>query len=118
MTNEQTATPEQTAFAAALSIHYITMGLYIVGFLGMVSTLLPKLIEGGEEHIVGYAILTLLPVLLFAVQLLALKGLKKRQAWGYQASRLLGYLLLLGFPFGTVLGGFLLLQLSKFRLDG
>lgn len=108
---------EEAALAAAVSIHYITMALYVLGFIGTAGNLLLGLLQGEIENILAYSILTLLPVLLFLMHLMAVKGLNKRQLWGYKASRWLGFLLLLLFPFGTVLGLFLLSQLSKFRFD-
>lgn len=108
---------EEAAFAAAVSIHYITMALYTLGFIGAAGNLLLGLAQGEREYLLGYVLITLLPAILFFVHLMAVKGLKKRQQWGYKASKALGFLLLLGFPFGTVLGIFLLSQLSKFRFD-
>jgi hypothetical protein len=115
------ATPTETkeaAFAATLSIHYITMALYTLGFVGTAGNLFLGLIQGESENLLGYIIITLLPIMLFLMHLMAVKGLKKRQAWGYKATRFLGFLMLLGFPFGTVLGLFLLSQLAKFSIDG
>ncbi len=109
---------EEAAFAAALSIHYITMALYILGALGSAGMLLLDIAQGGSNHHRAYLLLALLPVLLFIMHLMAVKGLRKRQAWGYKASKGLAFLLLLAFPFGTVLGLFLLSQLSKFRIEG
>ncbi|MDH5784077.1 MAG: hypothetical protein OEZ16_00540 [Chromatiales bacterium] len=108
---------EEAALAAAISIHYITMVLYVLGFIGTTGSLLLSLLQRESENYLLYAILCLLPVILFLMHLMALKGLKKHQPWGYRASRGLGILLLFGFPFGTVLGLFLLSQLSKFRFD-
>ena len=110
--------PEEAAFAAALSIHYITMVLYILGALGSAGMLLLDIAQGDANNHLAYLLLTLLPVLLFILHLMAVKGLKKRQAWGYKASKGLAFLLLLAFPFGTVLGLFLLSQLSKFSIEG
>lgn len=108
---------EEAAFAAVLSIHYITMALYILGALGSAGMLLMDIAQGGNNNHLAYLLLTLLPVLLFILHLMAVKGLRKRQAWGYKASKGLAFLLLLAFPFGTVLGLFLLSQLSKFRIE-
>ena len=126
MTNETIApesptTPnegtEETAFAATVSLHYIIMAIYVLGTVGAAGILLQAFAEGKSESITLYAILMMLPVTLFLLHLMALKGLKKRQPWGYKATKGRGILLLLGFPFGTVLGVFLLSQLSKFRFN-
>ena len=109
--------PQEAALAAAVSIHYITMALCALGFVGTAGNLLLGLVQGEAENILAYTLLTLLPVVLLLMNLMAAKGLGKRQPWGYKASRGLGFLLLLLFPFGTVLGLFLLSQLSKFRFD-
>lgn len=109
--------PQEAALAAICSIHYITMGLYTLGFIGTAGNLLLSILQGESGNLRAYSLLTLLPVVLFFIHLMAVRGLNKRQPWAYQASRWLGFLLLLLFPFGTVLGLFLLSQLSKFRLD-
>lgn len=108
---------ESEAIAYALSVHYITMALYTIGVVVSAGMLLLAIAQDGKENIIAYTVLTLLPVILFLMHLLAVKGLKKRQSWGYKASKGLGILLLLGFPFGTVLGVLLLQQLSKFKFS-
>ena len=108
---------ENAAFSAALSVHYIIMALYTLATLGAASKLLSAFIEYGSQSIATALTIFIIPPVLFLMHLMAVRGLKKRQNWGYKASKGLAYLLLLGFPFGTVLGVMLLLQLSKFSLD-
>ena len=108
---------ENTAFSAALSVHYIIMALYTLGTVGAASKLLVTFLAPGTNSLTLPLFILIIPAILFFMHLMAVKGLKKRQGWGYKASKGLAYLLLLGFPFGTVLGVLLLMQLSKFSLD-
>lgn len=105
---------ENTALSAALSVHYIVLVLYSFGILGSIAMLLLSHLTNARLDIVQAAILLIAPIL-FSLHLLAVKGLKRTKLWGYNTSRVLAYLLLLAFPFGTVLGVILLSQLSKFR---
>lgn len=107
---------EQTALAAAISVHYIVMALYILGTLGGLRMLLASILSQAGIPL-GEIVIALLAPLLFALHLLAVRGLQRRSAWGYKASRGLAFLLLLLFPFGTVLGAILLSQLAKFRFS-
>lgn len=107
----------EEALSYALSVHYITMALYVLAIVGVTGMLLLAIVLGEGKNLPLDLILALLPVVLFLLHLMAVKGLKHHQPWGYQASKGLGILLLLGFPFGTVLGLVLLLQLKKFRFD-
>ncbi len=122
--NEQTVPRDNTssedenaAFSAALSVHYIIMALYTLGAVGAASQLLVTLIDPSANSIALPLFILTIPAMLFLMHLMAIKGLKKRQNWGYKASKGLAYLLLLGFPFGTVLGVLLLQQLSKFSFE-
>lgn len=104
-----------TALAAALSIHYIVIVIYTMATLvGTVGVLLLSFMNQLRVDIAGIALAILIPSLL-TLHLLAVRGLKKRREWGRSTSVLLGLLLLLGFPFGTVLGLILLSQLFKFE---
>jgi len=115
-TTAHSAHEGEDVFAATLSIHYITMALYALGTLGSAAMALQAAVQGQTNNILAFLLLTLLPITLFIMHMMTVKGLKKRQMWGYKASKALAVLMLLGFPFGTVLGLFMLSQLAKLRL--
>ncbi len=106
---------ETAAFHAALSVHYIVLVLYAIGTIGgsilVLISILTRYTDDSSQELAIFSI----PPILFSLHLLAVIGLKKAKPWGYNTSKALGYLLLLIFPFGTVLGVILLMQLSKFR---
>ena len=102
------------ALSAALSVHYIVLVLYALGTLGGAASTLLSFVT--DTRINGVQVLIVISApMLFIFHLLAVKGLKRAEPWGYTASKVLGYVLLLIFPLGTVLGAILLAQLSKFR---
>jgi hypothetical protein len=105
---------DNTALSAALSVHYIVLVLYALGTFGGAASLLISIVSNAGIGVGQAAILAIAPIL-FSLHLLAVKGLRGMKLWGYNTSKLLAYLLLLAFPFGTVLGAILLSQLSKFR---
>jgi len=107
---------ESYAVSAALSVHYIVMALYSFGIFGVLVFLFISVMTNTGIDILQAALLLFVPIL-FSLHLLAVKGLKRAKAWGYNTSKILAYILLLGFPFGTVLGVILLIQLSKFRFS-
>ncbi len=108
---------EQTAFSAALSIHYIVLVLYAIGTIGGTILVLISLLTSYTDDSIQELMIFSIPPLLFTLHFLAVIGLKKEKPWGYNTSKALGYFLLLLFPFGTVLGVILLQQLSKFRFS-
>ena len=107
---------EQTAFSNALSVHYIVLTLYAIGTIGATILVLISLVTDVTNDSILQLSLFGIPPLLFTLHFLAATGLKKRQLWGYKLSIALGYLLLILFPFGTVLGVLLLQQLSRFGI--
>ncbi len=120
--NQNNPSPESTedeksAFSAALSIHYIVLVLYAIGTIGGTILVLIYLLTSYTDDSIQELLIFSIPPILFTLHFLAVIGLKKEKAWGYNTSKALGYLLLLIFPFGTVLGVILLQQLSKFRLS-
>lgn len=106
---------EQTALSAALSIHYIVLVLYAIGTIGGTILVLISLLTSYTDDSIQELMIFSIPPLLFTLHFLAVIGLKKEKPWGYNISKALAYLLLLAFPFGTVLGVILLSQLYKFR---
>jgi len=115
MTNHtESVDVKNAALAAALSVHYIVLVLYALGILGGMAMIFVAYLTNTRLDVVQTVLLLIVPIL-FSLHLLAVKGLKRMKPWGYNASKLLAYLLLLAFPFGTVLGAILLSQLSKFR---
>lgn len=109
---------EKAAFSNALSVHYIVMVLYAIGTVGASTLLLIALFTSYTHDSILRLSIFSVPPILFSLHLLAVIGLKKSRRWGYNASRALGYFLLLIFPFGTVLGVLLLMQLSRFNISG
>lgn len=107
---------EQAAFSNALSVHYIVLVLYAIGTIGGSILLLISITSSVTNDSFLKLSLFGIPPVLFALHFLAAVGLKKRQLWGYKLSIALGYLLLILFPFGTVLGALLLMQLSRFGI--
>ena len=105
---------EQAAFSNALSVHYIVLTLYAIGTIGGSILLLISILTDVTNDSILKLSLFGIPPILFAIHFFAVIGLKKRQPWGYRLSIFLGYFLLILFPFGTVLGVLLLLQLSRF----
>ena len=83
----------------AIVIHQFIIGAYIV--LGLV-----MLYFQGNA---GLLILLLFPAF---IHYLAALGLKGNKPWGRTLSIIIGILLLFGFPFGTIFGGFLLYYLN------
>lgn len=98
---------ERTAISDALSVHYIVMSSYAIVIVLCVALFLISIVSS-DGSVLGMIIITLLPLTLFSIHLLAVKGLKKEQQWGHRTSKWLAFLLLMGFPFGTVLGVILL----------
>ena len=107
---------EQTAFANALSVHYIVLTLYAIGTIGGSILVLISLVTNVTNDSILELSLFGVPPILFTLHFLAVISLKKRQLWGYKLSIALGYFLLILFPFGTVLGVLLLQQLSRFGI--
>lgn len=107
---------EQTAFSNALSVHYIVLVLYAIGTIGGSILVLISVTSNVTNDSILKLSLFSIPPLLFTLHFLAVSGLKKRQIWGYKLSIALGYFMLILFPFGTVLGALLLLQLSRFGI--
>ncbi len=105
---------EQAAFSNALSVHYIVLALYAIGTLGGAILLLIALTTGFTDDSILKLSLFGIPPALFTLHFIAVTGLQKRQPWGYRLSIALGYFMIILFPFGTVLGVLLLLQLSRF----
>ena len=102
MSATQVEAPPKAGMTAALAVIY---GLYGAGFLiaiGAGSTIQGMQLEWADAW---------LPALILAAGV----GVWRRTRWG----RWLGYLvslpLLLGVPIGTMLGGFMIWQLTKYR---
>lgn len=110
------ADTEQTAFENALSVHYIVLTLYAIGTIGGSILLLIALVNNVTNDSILKLSLFGIPPILFTLHFLAVISLKKRQLWGYKLSIVLGYFMLMLFPFGTVLGVLLLQQLSRFSI--
>lgn len=108
---------ESSALAAALSVHYIVMALYTLATLLITLMLTGSLIAGEGDNLLGGFIMFAFLASLLTLHFLAVKGLRNRRPWGRLTSKGLSLLLLLAFPFGTVLGIILLSQLSKFSFS-
>ncbi len=108
---------EQTAFSNALSVHYIVLTIYAIATLGGSILLLIALLTNTTDDSILKLSLFAIPPILFTLHFFAATGLKQKRLWAYKLSIGLGYFLLILFPFGTVLGALLLIQLSKFGIS-
>lgn len=94
------------------SLARIHLGLAI--FYGLIALLLIALhLSDDRASLSGVLILLAIFGLLPLLHALALKGVREGRRWGRNLSRVLGVLLLLAVPIGTILGAFVLMRTGK-----
>lgn len=93
--------------ADTASVHRILGGLYAAVFA---VGLLFAFVEGSHGWESLFLLVFLVPA---SIHLLAARGLAKNRSWGRPVSIIIGFLLLPGFPIGSFLGIYILLQMFR-----